>query len=82
MRRLAVGVVVSLLMLPAVTAYAQNPAQEAIDHDKKAQAEDAEKAYQRALKDRGPTPETKVDPWGTVRAADPPPQSKQNSKAK
>jgi hypothetical protein len=81
-RHLMVGAVIGLLTLPAVTAFAQNPAQEAIDKDKKERAEAAEKAYQRALKDTATSGQTtKVDPWGNVRAADPA-QPKQNSQSK
>jgi hypothetical protein len=82
MRALAAGVLMAFLALSTFSAYAQNPAQEAIDQQKKAAAQDAEKAYQRALKDTASsTPAAKVDPWGNVRAADPA-QPKQNSQPK
>jgi hypothetical protein len=82
MRGLAAGVLMAFVTLSTLPAYAQNPAQEAIDQQKKAAAQDAEKAYQRALKDTASsTPATKADPWGNVRAADPSP-TKQNQPPK
>lgn len=72
MRVLAVGGVIALLIIPMTAAFAQNPAQESIDNQKKAAAADAERAYQKALKDtRSHTPTAKPDPWGNVRAGDP-----------
>jgi type II secretory pathway pseudopilin PulG len=82
MRGLAAGAVMAFLALSTLAAYAQNPAQEAIDKQKKDAAAEAERAYQRALKDTASSaPAAKVDPWGNVRAADPA-QPKQNSQPK
>ena len=60
------------LTMSIAQAYAQyqGSPQESIDKLQKAQREDADRAYQRALKDRGSTtPATKADPWGGVRNA-------------
>jgi hypothetical protein len=69
---------IALLSASIGPAYAQyeNSPQETADKQKKAQRDDADKAYQRALKDRGSDAPTKVDPWGNVRASDPNSQSK------
>jgi hypothetical protein len=73
MRVLAIGGVIALLMIPIMPAFAQNPQQESIDKQKKDAAAEAERAYQKALRDTrfAHTPTTKPDPWGNVRAADP-----------
>jgi hypothetical protein len=82
MRGLTAGALMAFLTLSTLAAYAQNPAQEAIDQKKKEDAVATEKAYQRALKDTASgAPAAKVDPWGSVRASDPA-QTKQNQPPK
>jgi type II secretory pathway pseudopilin PulG len=72
MRVLAVGGVIALFMIPVTAAFAQNPLQESINKQKKDAAAEAERAYQKALRDtRSHAPTAKPDPWGNVRAADP-----------
>ena len=77
-RLLAAAIICALVISATAPAYAQYANAPDEDLAKKAQREDAEKAYQRAMKDRGANaPTTKVDPWGAVRTTDP----QQNSSA-
>jgi hypothetical protein len=81
MRILATGAVVALLVTSIAPAYAQFANAPEEDALKKAQREDAEKAYQRALKDRGSdAATTKTDPWGSVRTTDQQSKSPQSTK--
>jgi len=78
MRVLAIGAIMASLMTSQALAQYQGSPQESIDNVHKAQREDADRAYQRALKDRNSAGSTtKVDPWGGVRNSDQ--QPKQNS---
>ena len=80
MRILAVGAMIASLMMSIAQAYAQyeGSPQEALDKLHKAQKDDAERAYHKALKDtNSATSTTKADPWGGVRDSDQ--RSKQNS---
>jgi len=73
MRVLAVGTIIASLVMSISQLHAQyeGTPQDAIDKMNKAQRDDAEKAYQKALKDRNQaTPTTANDPWGGVRNAD------------
>jgi hypothetical protein len=80
MRVLAAGMVIALLTIPTLPAYAQThggPEKELTGPEELAQkrreeAADVEKAYKSTLKATGSNnATTKLDPWGNIRAAEP-----------
>jgi hypothetical protein len=81
MKILTTGAVIAMLVSSIAPAYAQFANAPEEDALKKAQREDAENAYQKALKDRGSNAATtKTDPWGGVRTTDQQQKSTQSTK--
>jgi hypothetical protein len=68
MRVLAVGSMMALLAMPA---YAEDNPLQKMDKQRREDAVQIERDYQKALKNtRSDAPTAKTDPWGSVRSTD------------
>jgi hypothetical protein len=79
MRVVTIGAMIVLLASALTTAGARaedNPLQK-MEQQQREDAKEIDKAYEKTLKStRTDGPVKKVDPWGTVRSADPAPKPK------
>ena len=71
MRMVAAGAMMALLALTAMPAHAEDNPLQKIEKQRREDAVDIDKEYQKALKNtRSDAPAAKPDPWGNVRGTD------------
>ena len=78
MKVLALGSMIALLAIPA---YAEDNPLQKMDKQRREDAVQIDKEYQKALKNtRSDAPTTKPDPWGSVRSTDTAPKKNSGTK--